>query len=213
MTPTRQAMHRIVTTAAVVSALLACAPVYAQDAAPDTIPRTSLQKGAWSLSFDVPAYGGNLGSGAFGGWKMVGERTNLGLIVGIHARDESTSGSEYDDRSSALSLGLHARRYAGTIHDVTPFLAAGIDAQAVRSRNQQSSTSLERRGYGASAEAGVGVEWFPVRRVSLAGHTGAQIRLYTSDNEVYSDTGPRQIRQRLIDFATFTSRLSLQIYF
>lgn len=208
-------MHRIVTAAA--CALLAAAPVRAQEAAPDTTPRTSLQKGTWSLSFDVPAYGAGAGSGSFGGWKMVGERTNLGLLVGIHVydREQATSASEYDydQKSSAVSLGLHARRYVGTIRDVTPFLAAGIDAHAGRSTNRQGSTSVEGQWYGASALGGVGVEWFPVRRISVAGHTGAQVRVFKSDDGVQTDTGPRGGNQRTLDFDTFTSRLSLQIYF
>lgn len=206
-------MHRIVTTAA--CALLAAAPVRAQEATPDTIPRTSLQKGAWSLSFDVPAYGANAGSGSFGGWKMVGERTNLGLIVAIQVsdRDESTSGSDYDRESTWLSPGLHVRRYVGTIRDVTPFLAAGINGYAGRSTNRQGATSVETRVYGASVQGGVGVEWFPVRRVSLAGHTGAQVQVFKSDDEIQTDTGPRGGNQRTLDVATFTSRLSLQIYF
>lgn len=206
-------MHRIVTTA--ICALLAAAPVRAQEAAPDTTPRTSLQKGAWSLSFDAPAYSANLGTGAFGAWKMVGERTNLGLIVGIqvHDRDESTDASELDQRSSLLAVGLHARRYSGTIRDVTPFLAAGIDAYAGRSTQSSQNGSIDGRGYGASAQAGVGVEWFPVRRMSLAGHTGAAVRLYTSENEIQTAPGPRESDLRTLEFATFTSRLSLQIYF
>ncbi|HEY0024897.1 MAG TPA: hypothetical protein VGB24_18425 [Longimicrobium sp.] len=206
-------MHYV--TAAAVCALLAAAPVRAQEAAADTTPRTSLQKGAWSLSFDVPAYGANAGSGSFGGWKMVGERTNLGLVVGIHVydRDDSTSALDYDQESSSLSVGLHTRRYVGTIRDVTPFLAAGIDTYAGRSSNRQGSTSVESQVYGASAQGGVGVEWFPVRRISLAGHTGAQVRVFKSDDEVQTDTGPRGGNQRTLDVATFTSRLSLQIYF
>lgn len=209
-------MYRVLTIAAALCALHVATPVRAQDAAaPDTTPRTSLQKGAWSLSFDAPAYGSNIGSGAFGGWKMVGERTNLGVIVAIQVydRDESTDGSEFDQRSSLLAVGLHARRYAGTIRDVTPFLTAGIDAYAGRSTQSSNNGSVEGRGYGAGAQAGVGVEWFPVRRMSLAGHTGAAVRVYTSENEIHTDPGPRESDQRTLEFATFASRLSLQIYF
>ncbi|HZG42090.1 MAG TPA: outer membrane beta-barrel protein [Longimicrobium sp.] len=207
-------MHRISATAAMF-ALIVAAPLRAQDAAADTTPRTSLQKGAWSLSFDVPSYGGGAGGGAFGGWKMVGERTNLGLLVRIHAndRDDSTEESETDQRSSSLAVGLHARRYAPTIRDVTPFLAAGIEGYTGRSTQRHNDASVTGRGYGASAQAGVGVEWFPVRRVSLAGHTGAEVRIYTSSSEVDTDNGPRENDQSALDFATFTSRLSLQIYF
>ncbi|HEY0037938.1 MAG TPA: hypothetical protein VGB66_14675, partial [Longimicrobium sp.] len=69
------------------------------------------------------------------------------------------------------------------------------------------------RVYGAGLQGGVGVEWFPVRRVSVAGHTGAQVGAFGSDEEVQTETGPREGNQRMLDAATFTSRLSLQIYF
>ena len=146
---------------------------------------------------------------------MVGERTNLGLIVGLQvsSRDESSDGSEREQGSSALSLGLHARRYARTIRDVTPFVTAGIDAQAGRGTQRQGEASTRGRGYGASAQAGLGVEWFPVRRMSVAGHTGATIGVYASENEYRSDTDTREHNQTSVDFGTFTSRLSLQIYF
>ncbi len=205
-------MHRIVTAAA--CALLAAAPVRAQEAAPDTTPRTSLQKGAWSLSFDPPAYGG-LGTGSLGAWKMVGERTNLGVSVRAHARlaearrDSITTG----ENITGVELGLEARRYVAPAREVTPFATGGVFAFAAEYDQDYGSTIVKQHIYGGGVSAGAGVEWFPLRRVSFAGHTGARLNVHTGESTSRSSGGEHNASDRGLDFATFTSRLSLQIYF
>jgi hypothetical protein len=207
-------MHRIVTTAAVLSALLACAPVDAQDAAPDTIPRTSLQKGAWSLAFDPPAYGG-FGTGSLGAWKMVGERTNLGVSVGAHIRlTEALSDSlTVRENVAGVELGLQARRYVARAREVTPFATGGVFAFFTEYDQAYGNTVAERHLYGAGVSAGAGLEWFPLRRASFAGHTGVRLNVHTGELTTHSGGEQRDARERGLELATFTSRLSLQIYF
>jgi opacity protein-like surface antigen len=205
-------MHRIVTTA--VCALLAAAPVRAQDAAPDTIPRTSLQKGAWSLSFDPPVYGG-LGTGSLGAWKMVGQRTNLGVSVRAHTRltDSRSDSVTLGENSAGVELGLDARRYLAPAREVTPFATGGVFAFYAE-YDQNFGTSVgERHLYGTGVSAGAGLEWFPVRRVSFAGHTGVRLNVNIGESAIRTGNGERNARERGLEFATFTSRLSLQVYF
>jgi hypothetical protein len=78
-------MRTLSLSAAAAALLLLSAPVHAQDDGTDTIPRTSLQKGTWSLSFQAPVFGGG-GTGEFGVWEMVGARTNLGLVLSVYVR-------------------------------------------------------------------------------------------------------------------------------
>lgn len=205
-------MHRIVTAA--VCALLAAAPVRAQEAAPDTIPRTSLQKGAWSLSFNPPAYGG-LGMGSLAAWKMVGERTNLGVSVGAHARLTESRGDSLTVRENiaGVELGLQARQYVAPAREVTPFATGGVFAFFTEYDQAYGNTVSERHLYGAGVSAGAGLEWFPLRRVSFAGHTGVRLNVHTGELTSHSGSGQRDARERGLEFATFTSRLSLQIYF
>jgi hypothetical protein len=205
-------MHRIVTTA--VCALLAAAPGRAQEAAPDTTTRTSLQKGAWSLSFDPPVYGGG-GSGGLGAWKMVGERTNLGVGVQINARSTETrrDSSSTAEITSGVRLAIEARRYVAPAREVTPFATGGVFGFVATYDHDSGSGEGEQRVYGAGVSAGAGVEWFPVRRVSFAGHTGVQLDAHRGQSSSSYPGGQRKARERGLQLATFTSRLSLQIYF
>lgn len=206
-------MHRI-RTAAAVCALLVASSLAAQDAAPDTIPRTSLQKGTWSLAFDPPAYGG-VGTGSLGAWKMVGERTTLGVSVGAHTRlGESRSDSlTVRENIAGVELGLEARRYVAPAREVTPFAAGGVFAFVTEYDQAYGNAVAERHLYGAGVSAGAGLEWFPLRRVSFAGHTGVRLNVHAGELTSHSGGGQRNARERGLQLATFTSRLSLQIYF
>jgi hypothetical protein len=204
-------MHRI--TVALAGLLLA-APLSAQDAAPDSTPRNSLQKGAWSLSFDAPAFGGGDPS-SLGGWKMVGERTNLGVSVGIHTRNtESRSDSSgRDEITTGLMLGVEARRYVSPAREITPFATGGVFAFLSRFKQDYGAGEGEQHVYGAGVSAGAGVEWFPVRRISLAGHTGVRLNVHRGESSTDHGGGQRRGEERGWDLSTFTTALSLQIYF
>lgn len=205
-------MHRIVTAAAV-CALLAAAPVRAQEAAPDTTPRTSLQTGAWSLAFDLPMAVG--GTSRLGAWKMVSPRTNVGVSLLIETRDNETRFDSVTatDKDVHLELGVEAKRYFSPAAEVTPFATGGLFGILGRREEDDSGGYDDQRFRGAGVHAGAGVEWFPVRRISLSGHTG--VRLITARNELNGryDGDTREARTEGTAFNTFTSRLSLQIYF
>jgi hypothetical protein len=69
-------------------------------------------------------------------------------------------------------------------------------------------------GLGAGAELAVGAEWFPVRQFSVAGHTGVRASLSRLDQDLTRPDGtPSDYDAENISLATFTSALSLQIYF
>jgi opacity protein-like surface antigen len=206
-------MHRIVTTAAAVCALLAAAPVRAQEAAQDTAPRTSLQKGAWSLAFDLPIAVG--GSSRLGAWKMVGARTNLGVSLEVQTRDADgrRDSATANEQYHAVELGVEARRYLSPADEVTPFATAGVFGFIGRRAQEAGATRGETSYRGAAVHAGAGVEWFPVRRVSLAGHTGVRLNVYDGEITARHNDVETEGEDSAIDFTTFTSRLSLQIYF
>lgn len=206
-------MHRIVTTTVAICALVAAVPVRAQEAAQDTVPRTSLQKGAWSLAFDLPIGVG--GSSQLGAWKMVGARTNLGVSLELQTRDvdarrdSATAGEQYH----AVELGVEARRYLSPAEEVTPFATAGVFGFIGRREQEAGATRGETTYRGVGVHAGVGVEWFPVRRVSLAGHTGVRLNVYDGEMTARYNGVESEGEDSALDFTTFTSRLSLQIYF
>ena len=221
-------MH-ILRTAAVAAALLSLAlPARAQDAAPpadttraaipaDTTPRTALQKGNWSLSFAFPTYG-NGGGSEFGAWEMVGARTNLGLFLGLFVYGTDTSNNVGDDLTTAstdVSVGVNVKRYLMAPRTVTPYLlgSASIGGRFERREgNDQYEETV--RGMNTSVRASVGAEWFPVRRMSVYGHTGFGFFSGRTETELDLSSGEhREADSRSAGFNSFTSVLSVQIYF
>lgn len=210
------------TTAAAWLLLAIAVPARAQDAAApdtaaaDTTPRTSLRKGAWSLVFDVPAYGSNTGSAAFGVWEMVGARTNLGLTLGVtvYGRDREAGGTDQTDASTYVQVGVAAKRYLATARAVAPFVVAGVFGRGNYLRRDGAGYEEQQRGWGAGVEAGVGVEWFPARHLSVGGHTGFTLASdrYTAEQERPDGTRD-EIRDSGGSFGTYTTALSVQIYF
>lgn len=200
--------------AALAAALALAAPARAQEAPADTLPPNSLQPGTWSLSFQAPGYSGG-GTADVGAWRMVSPRTNLGVSLGLGLTTEDRDGDVNPGtvHEATARLGLNVRRYMAPEREVTPFLLAGVAGYASRARYQTPGRKLRERAYGASAEAGLGVEWFPVRRFSVAGSMGLSLTASRARREAENPDGERDDRAWLLDLRTSTSRLSVQIYF
>lgn len=203
--------------AAAAALLLHAVPAAAQDTIPaDTTPRNGLRKGAWSIEFELPGYGVGGERFGFGVWEMVGARTNLGLTLGINVSGRETEGGSGDQTNAVTSaeVGVRAKRYLRTDRPVAPYLLAGAFVNGMYSRRDYSGYEETARGLGAGVQAAVGVEWFPVRYMSVAGHTGARLGVDRTSAEVdrpdgahdeYDDTGGY--------FRTFTSALTVKLYF
>lgn len=210
--------------AAVAALLLLAVPARAQDAATaadttatDTLPRTSLQKGSWSLSFAPPGYSGSGERSEFGVWEMVGARTNLGLTLAVAvygSESEIDSGGETTMASTLVDVGVSVKRYVMAPRDVTPFVLGSAALGGRFERREADEFTETIRGMNVGARAAVGVEWFPVRRMSLSGQTGFgfQTGRYDTEQEFPDDTR-REGELRSVSFNSFTSALSLHIYF
>lgn len=182
--------------AAVAATVLVCAasaPLLAQDAG-----ATALERGRRSISFTLPGGGGT----SFGLWTMLSDRTNLGL----NARLEIDRRDAPDVDAWAVELAPAIRRYVRALGPVMPFLYAdvsiGFGGQA-QPAGDESVLALGTFG-------GIGVEWFPVRSVSIGGYTGIGLD-YTS-TELDPVVGGSQSSSRLT-LRTATSQLGIQIYF
>jgi hypothetical protein len=219
---------RIRAHAAAAAALLSLAlPAAAQDAAPgadsvvavieDSVPRTSLQKGTWSLSFVPPGYSGSGERTEFGAWEMVGPRTNLGitLAIGVDGNEQEGSGGSGTEASTSVSLGASVKQYVMAPRDVTPFLLGGLAIGAAFNRRDRSDGYDDSsRGMTGNVRAAVGAEWFPVRRMSLSGFTGFTINAARFDIEQsWPDGTQTEGEASYFSFRSFTSALWLQIYF
>jgi hypothetical protein len=210
--------------AAAAAALLSlAAPARAQEVVlvtegAEALPRNSLQKGAWSLSFALP---GSDRDGTLGAWKMVGPRTNLGVFVGVGAirsdgeTDTPAGERETTETRTSLDVGVQARRYVTDPADVAPFLFGAVSVGTSRQeRDDESAYDSRMSGTQAGLSAGVGVEWFPVRRVSISGQTGFTVNAGLSDGaQGLPDGGEATYDGTFMGVGTFTSGLTLQIYF
>lgn len=216
--PSPMRLRLLAATAAVVIA----SPALAQDvpAPTDTTPAPNgLRQGAWSLSFSAPGYSGSGERAELGVWEMVGARTNLGLTleVNVYGRDREgeEQGADQTEASTSLQLGANVRRYVSTTRVVAPYVQGRVFGRGFYTRRDGLGYDETLRGVSGGLEGAVGVEWFPVRQFSVAGHTGARMLIgrLEQDLENPDDDNERRSEYRDVNFQTFTSALSVQIYF
>lgn len=201
-----------VTAATLAVLALLAVPARAQaPASADSAAVHSLRKGAWSISLEAPLSGGTSQAGV---WKMVDDRTNVGVTVGLNVgvgnaalpSDALVATDEFTVR-----LGLGARRYAMVTKSVAPFVTGTLygSGSHIKLSGEDEGPEQTVTTWGAGVLGGVGAEWFPVRRVSVSGTTGINLR-YTRGT---SEASGREFKADELSLGTFTSGLALQIYF
>jgi hypothetical protein len=195
-------------------ALLLLATVHAAAAAQEApAGPNALREGAWSLSFEIPS-GAPLGGGAgLGFWRMLSDRTNLGVKVHLEYdyAEAVTPGPGHSVEEFRTGLGLETKRYLVTTRAVAPFLHGRVGAGYVRSERTFPEPASTSRGWSVDAGAGVGLEWFPARSVSVAGSTGVAV----SRDRSRVPAGPdgEESRSTYFSAGTVTTGLGFQIYF
>jgi len=162
----------------------------------------AIAKGRWSVAFSLPDGGG----GSMGVWRMVSQKSNLGINVGIdHEMEQFTSGPDSlraKGGSSfwAVSLGPSIKRYLVVRDAVSPFLLASLRGSYRWSRGAY------RRG--ATLEAGLGADWTPLESISIGAATGVS---WTESMVSYSAQGAPKTSNSLFD--TMTTSLMMHLYF
>jgi hypothetical protein len=206
----------LITVAAAATMLALAAPARAQDAAADSTapPPVGPQKGAWSLSFVAPGYGGE--TVEFGVWEMVGARTNLGvtLEVLVGGREDEANGRKGTAATTRAGLGFNARRYLATARRVTPYLQGRVFVRGAYQRNESPGVEDWHRGAQVGAEAALGAEWFPVHHFSVSGHTGVRLAASRFRQELTASDGQTHpLSTTDASLQTFTSAVAVRIYF
>jgi len=198
-------------------ALLAAtaAPVFGQA---ESYP-LPLPEGAWSLSFSLPSGGG----ASLGVWKLVGARTNLGLDIGVRSVstsdnlrfDDGRPSQEFNSSDLGLAIEPSIRQYIATFRTLAPYIHgnllfsySSLDAETV---SQQATTVRKTYQYGIGL--GIGVEWAPLERFSIGGHTGVRFSYLDRSNVDSSPAGTSVQDGHSTTFDTFVSSLVLQLYF
>lgn len=158
------------------------------------------QRGARSLQLSA------VGRNEVGLWRMLSERTNVGLGVGIGlARRETEDSAVGEQTAWNVSLVPSLKRYGATVGRFAPYLFASLPLSLAG----QSRDEAEGSGLGIGAAGAVGLDWFPVRNVSVGSHAGLQVNRQSSEHQ--SGTIESESTQTVL--GTFSSGFTLHIYF
>lgn len=136
--------------------------------------------------------------------------TDLGIFV-------SGSVLSRDDRSAAnLDVRPTLRRYWATTERLTPYTDVAVIGSLVRQRidSQGLGGSIKDRTLGLGLEAALGVEWFPIERVSVGGHAGLRVdHQWIRERMPTFDGGVDEQNQGQTSVSTFVSGLQVRFYF
>jgi len=189
---------------------------------PDSIE--ALTPGRRALSFNLP----NGGGAGLGIWRMVAPDRARGFFVNFsagynHSASTPPGGTEQSGNSLhlAASVGPQVRRYLARRAPVAPYVQSGLSLGIGYQRqtlepSQAGGASDESHSWSGNAGASVaaGVEWFPLRRVSLAGQTGVDVSGgYSRYSGTTGGVSEGHGSSWSIGLGTFVSSLMLQIYF
>ena len=178
-----------------------------------------LPAGAWSLSFSLPSGGG----ASLGIWKLVGPHTNIGLDLGIRTSstsdnvrfDDGRPEQEFNSTDVGFAIEPSIRQYitayrtlAPYVHGNLVFAYTSVDAETVELQQ-----TTERKTYQYGIGLGIGVEWAPLERFSVGGHTGVRFSYLDRSSVNSSPAGTSRSDGSATTFDTFVSALVLQLYF
>jgi hypothetical protein len=166
----------------------------------------AIQKGRYSLAFSLPDGGGS----QLGVWKMVSERSNLGVNLGIdHSRQTSTSGPDSlrQGRSGqfwTFSIEPSLERYLFLERDVSPYLFAALQG------SYGWTEGFFPKSYTRSAtlSLGLGADWTPLESISIGAATGIRWR-----ESMRSESAPDAPKLGDSEFGTVSTSLTLHLYF
>lgn len=185
-----------------------------EDARPLPLPA-----GAWSLSFSLPSGGG----ASLGIWKLVGPRTNIGLDLGIRTTstsdnvrfDDGRPGQEFKSSDVGFAIEPSIRQYITAYRTLAPYIHGNLlfSYSSVDAETVELQQTTERKTYGYGIGVGIGVEWAPLERFSIGGHTGVRFSYLDRSSVNSSPAGVSRSDGSATIFDTFVSALVVALYF
>ena len=176
--------------------------------------REAVREGRRMLTFGWPFSGGG-GSGTFQYARMRSERTALGLQLDVnlsHSRQDraAPSGPDDSDTRASVHVGPVLKRYLDVQAVVAPYLrgAATVGAHYMRQERETSgapTAELTRWQPSVTLSGGLGLDWFPLARLAVGGHTGLRAHASMLRSDEMDSTG--------LSLATFTSSLEVTFFF
>ena len=172
------------------------------------------EQGTWSVG--LPLFTENVGSVLNAGF-MATSRLHVGLEVNLQAAEveqdvnRPTLGFNSKVETKDFAFGPVLKWYGSGVGPVTPFLRLrgliGWGSEQITIEGQpfrETDTSI------LAAALAIGAEWFPIRQLSLSGHTGFD---YTHQTLERLDFDGDLIERTGTNFGTFRSALTVTFYF
>ncbi len=210
--------------------LLTCRPVWlaaialvagATGAAAHPSPQGPLaERGTWALGFDLRSGEG----GSFSLWRVRSPYTALGLEASLSL---SRTEEDYDDpglstgnyQSLRLQLRPTFKRYRSVRNGIAPYVYyqalggfRGWKREDPAPFREYSSSMIE-----VGVGLGLGVDWFPLKRISVGGRTGMSLRYLFGEASRSDPRSGRVEKQPYIErdlyLSVLASKVTALVYF
>jgi hypothetical protein len=146
--------------------------------------------------------------------------TARGIELDLSGSGDIQSSDDGLDRRSytvALAMGPAFKWYRAPTGPVSPYLYGGLGVRGRWGRTEYTEpTAFERTswGLGGYGRLGLGVDWFPLRRVSIGGYAGMRASYdFINSSERNVDVSTDGPSRHAFAADLFTSGLTLHIYF
>jgi len=157
-------------------------------------------------------------SPGIGVWHRFSPGVEAGLELSARRFTSSTTVGEttaQELRTTSVSVGPALKLYTGTAGPLRPYVygSAGVSFVRVRTEGTGGSGGDQvdtQSGHGFNGALALGLEWSPVRRVTVGGHAGIQGAWGTSSQDYASGN---DFENEETQVGTFTSGLRVQLYF
>lgn len=137
--------------------LLSATPLIAQE----TGTHPAAERGRHSILLDID------GGPQIGFWARHGDRTDLGLDLGV------TGFVREGNRQYSLVATPAIKRYLTSPGPLAPYLYFGVPLNYSRQEDDSAGAPDNiQQAVGVGGRAGFGLEWFPISQLSIGGHVG-----------------------------------------
>lgn len=153
------------------------------------------------------------GSARIGYWHKLSDANSIGGDFAIDFSDNNRG----DGQSYQFNPGI--RHYLMPEKAVSPYLYGALTARYGTYGYDNGNSKSSSEVYAAGLEGGIGLEWFPIQSVSIAGHVGVTAEYekarsrssYTSNFDNSTSTTSR--RDEGVHVGTFNSGILVNLYF
>lgn len=146
-------------------------------------------------------------SASIGYWHKLTDDNSLGGDFTIVYRDNNRGGSQ----SYQLSPGI--KHYLTPEKTISPYLYGAIIGRYAENSSDNTSSRWRTEMYTVGVQGGIGLEWFPVQSLSIAGHVGAVAHYEKNRSRSSSGEFSSSRNDEGFTIGTISSGILLNLYF